>query len=417
MAVISATTVGFGELPQMAEVPHARGVVAVVILLPIAWMVLGSFKPSSQVTAYPPRLFFSPTLDNYRQLFETTPFARYTWNSLVVTTGSTLIGLLLGVPAAFAVSWTRITWPATVTLLARMAPGTLFLLPWYMVFRELGMIGSYGALVLTHAVITMPIVIWVLLPFFDGIPRSVLESAQVDGCSVPRILWRIALPLVMPGLVVAAILARLEQPDAAAAFDDAAPETVADVTGQVAELERRLEAGQPLQVESVASVFMSRWDKAVADVVPDNLRNRLALAVGLDVYRAYREVLDSERWQRLDTETFANVARIESDDAGTKMRGGDCGWIARKGRDLPEPVLEAAWALPQGGVSDVVRAKDGCYLVKTLGIEPTLDDDAIIGRMRESLVEEFTINLMKRADIRRADGKRLDGDDPTEAGK
>ena len=96
---------------------------------------------------------------------------------------------------------------ATVTLLARMAPGTLFLLPWYVMFRELGMIGSYWALILTHAVITMPIVIWVLLPYFDNIPRSVLESAQVDGCSVPRILWRIALPLVMPGLVVASILA------------------------------------------------------------------------------------------------------------------------------------------------------------------------------------------------------------------
>ena len=181
--------------------------VAVIILLPIAWMVLGSFKPSSQVTAYPPKLFFSPTLDNYRQLFGTTPFARYTWNSAVVTVGSTLIGLALGVPAAFAVSWSRITWPATVTLLARMAPGTLFLLPWYVLFRELGMIGSYWALILTHAVITMPIAIWVLLPFFDAIPRSVLESAQVDGCSVPRILWRIALPLVMPGLVVSAILA------------------------------------------------------------------------------------------------------------------------------------------------------------------------------------------------------------------
>jgi multiple sugar transport system permease protein len=181
--------------------------VAFVILLPIAWMVAGSFKPSSQVTAYPPTFVFSPTLDNYRQLFQTTPFARYTWNSAVVTVVSTTIGLLLGVPAAFAVSWTRITWPAVVTLLARMAPGTLFLLPWYMVFRELGMIGSYGALVLTHAVITMPIAIWVLLPFFDAIPRSVLESAQVDGCSVPRILWRIALPLVMPGLVVAGILA------------------------------------------------------------------------------------------------------------------------------------------------------------------------------------------------------------------
>ncbi|MEK7435795.1 MAG: carbohydrate ABC transporter permease [Pseudomonadota bacterium] len=181
-------------------------VVALLILMPIAWMVLSSFKPSAEVTAYPPKLWFAPTLDNYRQLFNTTPFSHYTWNSLVITVGSTAIGIALGVPAAFAVSWTRITWPATVTLLARMAPGTLFLLPWYVMFRELGLIGSYWALILTHAAITMPIVIWVLLPFFDNIPRSVLESAQVDGCSVPRILWRIALPLVMPGLVVASIL-------------------------------------------------------------------------------------------------------------------------------------------------------------------------------------------------------------------
>ncbi|KAB7566313.1 ABC transporter permease subunit [Verminephrobacter eiseniae] len=180
---------------------------ALLILLPIAWMLLSSFKPSAQVTAYPPRLWFGPTLENYRTLFAGTPFLRYTWNSTVITAGSTAIGLLLGTAAAFAVSWTRITWPATVTLLARMAPGTLFLLPWYVMFREAGMIGSYWALILTHAAITMPIVIWVLLPFFDGIPRSMLESAQVDGCSVPRILWRIALPLVLPGVVVASILA------------------------------------------------------------------------------------------------------------------------------------------------------------------------------------------------------------------
>ena len=182
-------------------------IVAFMILVPVAWMVLSSFKPSAEVTAYPPTLWFAPTLDNYRQLFETTPFGEYAVNSVITTVGSTLIGIVLGVPASFAVSWTRITWPATVTLLARMAPGTLFLLPWYVVFRELGMIGTYWALILTHAVITMPIVIWVLLPYFDGIPRSVLESAQVDGCSVLRILWRIALPLVAPGLVVASILA------------------------------------------------------------------------------------------------------------------------------------------------------------------------------------------------------------------
>jgi len=181
--------------------------VGVLILAPVAWMLLSSFKPSVQVTAYPPVLFFTPTVQNYVALFETTPFARYAFNSVVITLGSTLIGLALGVPAAFSVSWSRITWPATVTLLARMAPGTLFLLPWYVMFRELNLTGTYTALILTHAVITMPIVIWVLLPFFDNIPRSVLESAQVDGCSVPTILWRIALPLIVPGLVVATILA------------------------------------------------------------------------------------------------------------------------------------------------------------------------------------------------------------------
>jgi multiple sugar transport system permease protein len=180
--------------------------VALVVLAPVAWMVLSSFKPSSEVTAYPPTVVFSATLDNYRQLFATTPFAHYALNSLWVSTGSTLIGLLLGVPAAFVVSWSRITWPATVTLMARMAPGTLFLLPWYLMFSKLDLIGSLWALVLTHAVITMPIVLWVLLPFFDAIPRSVFEAAQVDGCAPARILMRIAVPLVVPGLTVASIL-------------------------------------------------------------------------------------------------------------------------------------------------------------------------------------------------------------------
>ena len=178
----------------------------ILIMAPTAWMVLSSFKPSFEVTAYPPTLLFSPTLENYGQLMKTTPFFSYTVNSLIVTLGSAGLGLLFGIPAAFAVSWTRISWPAILTLAARMAPGTLFLLPWYVMFRQVGMIGSYTALILSHAVITLPIVIWVLLPSFDNIPRSVFEAAQVDGCSITRILWRIALPLVGSGIAVAAIL-------------------------------------------------------------------------------------------------------------------------------------------------------------------------------------------------------------------
>jgi len=182
-------------------------VAGVIIMAPVVWMVLSSFKPSFEVTAYPPTLIFSPTAENYSQLIKTTPFFAYAVNSLIVTIGSAGLGLLFGIPAAFAVSWTRISWPAILTLAARMAPGTLFLLPWYVMFRQVGLIGSYTALILSHAVITLPIVVWVLLPSFDNIPRSVFEAAQVDGCGITRILWRIALPLVGSGVAVAAILA------------------------------------------------------------------------------------------------------------------------------------------------------------------------------------------------------------------
>ena len=182
-------------------------IAGIIILTPTAWMVMSSFKPSFEVTAYPPTVIFSPTIQNYIELTKATPFFNYAINSLIVTVGSTSLGLLFGIPAAFAVSWTRISWPAILTLAARMAPGTLFLLPWYVMFRQVDLIGSYTALILSHAVITLPIVIWVLLPSFDSIPRSVFEAAQVDGCSVTRILWRIAIPLVGSGIAVSAILA------------------------------------------------------------------------------------------------------------------------------------------------------------------------------------------------------------------
>src|SRR5947209_16277342 len=76
----------------------------VLIMAPTVWMVLSSFKPSFEVTAYPPTLLFSPTLENYAELTRTTPFLSYAFNSLVVTVGSTALGLLFGIPAAFAVS-------------------------------------------------------------------------------------------------------------------------------------------------------------------------------------------------------------------------------------------------------------------------------------------------------------------------
>lgn len=182
-------------------------VLLVVIIAPLAWMVMAGFKDRTEVTRIPPALFFTPTLDNYRQLFQRTDFLENTWNSFIVAAGSTLVGIVLAVPAAFAVSWHRMNWPATVTLFARMAPGTLFLLPWFIMFSTMNLQGTHLALILTHAVITMPIVLWTLLPYFDSLPRELVEAAQIDGCRPLAILGRVVLPIVAPGMVVAVILA------------------------------------------------------------------------------------------------------------------------------------------------------------------------------------------------------------------
>ena len=181
-------------------------VLCIVLFAPIAWMILASFKPRTEIMRYPPELFFTPTLENYQQLFTRTDFLENTLNSFYVAGGSTLLGLLLAVPAAYAISWHRLAWPATLTLFARMAPGTLFLLPWFIMFSNLGLSGTHFALIITHAVITLPIALWTLLPHFDGLPRELTESAQIDGCSGIKILVLIAMPIVMPGLIVAVIL-------------------------------------------------------------------------------------------------------------------------------------------------------------------------------------------------------------------
>ena len=181
-------------------------ILLVVIVAPLAWMAAASFKTRTDVTKYPPTLLFDPTLENYRQLFQRTDFLENTFNSFIVASGSTLLGLALAIPAAFAVSWHRWTWPAAVTLLARMAPGTLFLLPWFIMFSSIGLTGTHTALVLTHAVITLPIALWTLLPFFDSVPRELIEAAQIDGCRPWSILGRVVIPVVVPGVVVATIL-------------------------------------------------------------------------------------------------------------------------------------------------------------------------------------------------------------------
>jgi len=178
----------------------------VVFVFPIVWMLLSAFKENVDITSYPPKFIFTPTLDHFRELFTAYPFGKYIWNSIVITAGSTALGLVLGVPAAYAAARYNLQWTAFLTLIARMAPGILFLIPWYVIASQLKLTDNYLTLIVTHTVITMPLIVWLMLSYFQGIPKEVEESAMIDGCGPFRVLLQINIPLALPGISVATAL-------------------------------------------------------------------------------------------------------------------------------------------------------------------------------------------------------------------
>jgi len=178
-----------------------------VFVFPFFWMALNSFKTHDQITEYPPVFLFTPTLENVRNVFAQGQFVRYTWNSIVVSFGAVGLGMLLGLPAAYAMARYRQRGFAFGILVCRMIPGIAFLVPWFIVFRFLGLLDSYFGLIVAHLVITVPLITWIMIGFFEEVPIELEEAARIDGCSRAGVFLRIALPLVRPGLVSAGILA------------------------------------------------------------------------------------------------------------------------------------------------------------------------------------------------------------------
>jgi multiple sugar transport system permease protein len=176
------------------------------LVFPFAWMVMGSFKTQAEFMAYPPRWWFRPTLDNYTNVFVRGDFLKFTVNSLIIALGSTGLSLVLGVPAAYAIARYRQTGLGMLLLTARMAPGIAFLIPWFILFSKLRMVDTYPAVMLAHMVVVLPLVIWVLVSFFEDVPRDLEEAGLIDGCTVLGVFRRIALPLARPGIVATAIL-------------------------------------------------------------------------------------------------------------------------------------------------------------------------------------------------------------------
>jgi multiple sugar transport system permease protein len=176
------------------------------MLTPFLWMVLNAFKSPLQIIKLPPELIFEPTLRNFQNVFGTQNFMRYIINSVIIGAGCTLVGLLIGLPAAYSIARFRQNRLAIVILMARMVPGITFLVPLFIIFRTLGMIDTYTSLILTHMLVGLPFIVWVMVPFFESIPRELTEAAVVDGASAMRAFVSVVLPLSGPGIVTASIL-------------------------------------------------------------------------------------------------------------------------------------------------------------------------------------------------------------------
>ena len=185
--------------------------IAVIIspaILVFLWMLSLSLKNEIDNVAYPPVFVPQPpTLANFVQVFSENSMGLYFWNSVVVSGLATAVALLVGVPAGFGIARAQAHRLTVVVLIARMTPALSFLIPLYMVFQFLGLNNTLTALVITHLVITVPIIVYIMAGHFETLPRELEEAALIDGGTVWTTFRYVALPLARPGIVVGTILA------------------------------------------------------------------------------------------------------------------------------------------------------------------------------------------------------------------
>lgn len=185
------------------------GVLCIVMLSPFVWMTLSVTKPTDVAFANPPVLWdYEPTLKAFVDLWETTYFADYLVNTVVVAVVSTVIALIIGIPAAYALS----RFPSyisalllVVALIFRALPRFAVVLPMYDISRALGIYDTTFALAIALVAINQPFTIWLLRNFFAEIPKELDEAAMIDGCTRIGMLRRVMIPLMGPGILTAGI--------------------------------------------------------------------------------------------------------------------------------------------------------------------------------------------------------------------
>lgn len=184
----------------------------IVCMLPIAVLIMASLKPTALFQTIPEIFALEGfTLENYQRAIRGGNFFMHLRNSLIISFSALAVVLIVCTPMAYGItrlSSVRQKNAVVFSVLStRFIPYVVLALPMFMMFRRIGMSGTLPAVIMAHLAMQMPLIVWLMLGFFSGIPIEVEESAVIDGCTPFQTFWRIALPMVLPGLNASAILA------------------------------------------------------------------------------------------------------------------------------------------------------------------------------------------------------------------
>jgi multiple sugar transport system permease protein len=177
-----------------------------LFIAPLMWMLVASFKTNVDIYDSSKTFLFTPTMDNYSNVLGRNNYFDFIFNSFWVALWSTVFSLILGVPAAYAMSRFSMNRSAMVVLMARIIPGVSLLVPWYFIFANMRLVGGFAVLILSHMFVALPLIVYIMMSFFDSLPTELEDAAQVDGLTPIGAFLRISLPLSLPGLATAGIL-------------------------------------------------------------------------------------------------------------------------------------------------------------------------------------------------------------------
>ena len=175
----------------------AAWLVTLLLFFPLGWLVLTAFKTELQAIAVPPQIFFTPTLENFHEVQERSDYLHYAWNSVVTSVLSTLLGLLLAGPAAYAMAFFK--GPRTKDILmwmlsTKMMPAVGALVPVYVMAQKTALLDTQAGLIIVFTLSNLPIMVWMLYSGFREIPPEILEASRMDGAT----LWQEATKVLLP---------------------------------------------------------------------------------------------------------------------------------------------------------------------------------------------------------------------------